>query len=153
MESVHFITNFISNHTLGISLCALAAISSYIFFKTSNLKRTPVSVEKDSPQEYVKNRNDKIFKQLDPHNMRHHWYPVEFSKEVTHEKQKGFTLLNEPLVLYRAEDGTIQCAQDKCPHRSAKLSLGKMINGSLECLYHGWLLFSLKIGGLLGQLK
>ncbi|KAJ6383109.1 hypothetical protein OIU77_031520 [Salix suchowensis] len=28
--------------------------------------------------------------------------------------------------------------EDRCPHRLAKLSEGQLIDGRLECLYHGW---------------
>ena len=30
------------------------------------------------------------------------------------------------------------CLIDRCPHRAAKLSDGQIIDGKIECLYHGW---------------
>ena len=30
------------------------------------------------------------------------------------------------------------CLPDICPHRAAKLSDGQIIDGKIECLYHGW---------------
>jgi phenylpropionate dioxygenase-like ring-hydroxylating dioxygenase large terminal subunit len=64
--------------------------------------------------------------------MKLFWYPICFSKDVTKQKQ------HEPLVLFRGKDNKGVCAQDLCSHRSAKLSLGNMIDGVLECQYHGW---------------
>lgn len=43
-----------------------------------------------------------------------------------------------PLVLYRQADGSPACLEDKCPHKSTRLSIGRVINGTLECFYHGW---------------
>ena len=42
-----------------------------------------------------------------------------------------------PLVLFRASDG-IHCLADICPHRSAPLSGGRIVDGAIECPYHGW---------------
>ncbi|WP_415264050.1 Rieske 2Fe-2S domain-containing protein [Pseudomonas serbica] len=43
-----------------------------------------------------------------------------------------------PLVLFRAEDGRPAALPDRCPHRFAPLSAGKVRNGQIECPYHGW---------------
>lgn len=42
-----------------------------------------------------------------------------------------------PLVLFREGD-TIHCLADICPHRSAPLSGGRVVDGAIECPYHGW---------------
>ena len=47
-------------------------------------------------------------------------------------------LLGEELVVWQAPDGTFEAWVDRCPHRGTKLSLGKVVNGRLECAYHGW---------------
>jgi phenylpropionate dioxygenase-like ring-hydroxylating dioxygenase large terminal subunit len=47
------------------------------------------------------------------------------------------TLLGERLAL--AELGGVAVAfADRCPHRSARLSLGTVDAGALRCAYHGW---------------
>ena len=77
----------------------------------------------------------------DPLDHSLYWYPVAFSHEITCGSGRpfGFYLLNEPLCLYRRNDGQIICVLDLCPHRSAPLSLGQVTKeGNLECVYHGW---------------
>jgi len=36
------------------------------------------------------------------------------------------------------QDGQFVCLTDRCPHRAARLSNGQIIEGRIECLYHGW---------------
>jgi nitrite reductase/ring-hydroxylating ferredoxin subunit len=47
-------------------------------------------------------------------------------------------VFGHPLVLWRSVDGTINCADDVCPHRQAALSEGRVRDGKIECYYHGW---------------
>ena len=47
-------------------------------------------------------------------------------------------LLGEELVIWQAATGEYQAWADRCPHRGTKLSLGHVVNGQLECAYHGW---------------
>ncbi len=47
-------------------------------------------------------------------------------------------LLGEDYVLWRDAAGLARAARDRCPHRGAKLSLGKVCEGQIECAYHGW---------------
>ena len=51
---------------------------------------------------------------------------------------KPFTLLGEKIVLWLDENGEPACLQDRCCHRTAKLSKGWCDNGHLVCGYHGW---------------
>jgi phenylpropionate dioxygenase-like ring-hydroxylating dioxygenase large terminal subunit len=46
--------------------------------------------------------------------------------------------MGEELVLWRGPEGKIIVMRDRCPHRSAKLSLGKIVNGNIQCRYHGF---------------
>jgi phenylpropionate dioxygenase-like ring-hydroxylating dioxygenase large terminal subunit len=50
----------------------------------------------------------------------------------------GFTLLGEDLVLFVDGKGAPACLEDRCCHRTAKLSKGWMKNGNIACGYHGW---------------
>lgn len=66
------------------------------------------------------------------------WYPVAFVQDLPKNRPISFSLYDEPLVLFANEDGKLECLSDRCPHRAAKLSDGQVIDGKLECLYHGW---------------
>jgi phenylpropionate dioxygenase-like ring-hydroxylating dioxygenase large terminal subunit len=47
------------------------------------------------------------------------------------------TLLGEPVVLYRTEDGRAVALEDRCCHRHLPLSMGKVEGDALRCGYHG----------------
>lgn len=63
------------------------------------------------------------------------WYPVMPMAELS--EPKPFILLGQPIVLWNAE-GKPAAVQDRCCHRTAKLSLGKVVDGNICCPYHGW---------------
>lgn len=67
----------------------------------------------------------------------HHWYVACRSKKLK-SKPKQIRILGIPLVLFRADGGTAHALLDRCPHRNVPLSLGAVVNGNLECAYHGW---------------
>lgn len=69
---------------------------------------------------------------------RNCWYPVSFSCDIDSQQPYAFSLYDEPLVLFYDEDGNPVCLRDRCPHRAARLSDGQLIEGCIECLYHGW---------------
>ena len=48
------------------------------------------------------------------------------------------TIMNEPIVLYRKADGGVAAIEDRCAHRFAPLSMGKIVGGDrIQCPYHG----------------
>jgi nitrite reductase/ring-hydroxylating ferredoxin subunit len=51
----------------------------------------------------------------------------------------AFTLLGEELALFRDETGQAGLLGLHCSHRGADLSYGRIEDGGLRCLYHGWL--------------
>ena len=65
------------------------------------------------------------------------WHPVCDSRQVQ-EEPLAVELMALPLVLWRDEDGMVRGLHDKCPHRGARLSLGRVCNGQVQCAYHGW---------------
>ncbi|MBD2258214.1 aromatic ring-hydroxylating dioxygenase subunit alpha [Pseudanabaena sp. FACHB-2040] len=68
---------------------------------------------------------------------RRFWYPVMLVENLTAGPQ-SFQLLGESIVLWLDEQGQPAAVRDRCCHRTAKLSLGKVCNGNLACAYHGW---------------
>jgi len=46
-------------------------------------------------------------------------------------------LLEQDLVLWRSQDGQVCAWDDRCPHRSVRLSHGKVVENTLVCSYHG----------------
>lgn len=47
-------------------------------------------------------------------------------------------LQGSPLVLFRGPGGRPAALEDRCPHRNAPLSAGRVRGGEIECGYHGW---------------
>lgn len=66
-----------------------------------------------------------------------HWHPVAAAESVLAQPLAA-RLLDEDLVLWRDDAGAVQAWPDQCPHRGARLSLGRVEGGRLECPYHGW---------------
>ena len=66
------------------------------------------------------------------------WHPVAQTSDVVIDKPLSVQLLDQPIVLWRNAEGAAQAFVDRCPHRGAKLSMGRVENGHLECPYHGW---------------
>ena len=67
-----------------------------------------------------------------------HWYVACQSKDLA-KKPIARTVVGLPLVLFRDGEGRAQALLDRCPHRNAPLSLGRVTKaGQLECAYHGW---------------
>lgn len=69
--------------------------------------------------------------------LKRFWYPVFPVAELA-EGPKPFQLLGESLVVWLTSENRPAAARDRCCHRSAKLSLGQVIDGHLTCAYHGW---------------
>jgi len=68
------------------------------------------------------------------------WYNIGFSKYMDTTKPYPIQLLGKRLVLWKDSSGTWRCFQDRCPHRGAPLSEGKLWpeEDTLMCSYHGW---------------
>lgn len=69
--------------------------------------------------------------------LRNYWYPVLQSEELPADKPVAFKALGEELVAWRDSHGQPQILRDKCAHRGAKLSVGRVHEGEIQCLWHG----------------
>ena len=71
--------------------------------------------------------------------LRNTWYVAGWTDEVKGETLLARTLLNEAVVLYRLQDGGVAAFEDRCCHRLAPLSMGRLEGDRLRCMYHGLL--------------
>ena len=70
--------------------------------------------------------------------LRNAWYVVAWADELARGRLVPRTVMNEPIVLYRKDDGAVAAIEDRCAHRFAPLSLGKIVGGDrIQCPYHG----------------
>lgn len=69
--------------------------------------------------------------------LRNTWYMAGWADEVGTESGLARRLLDEPLFLFRDPVGKVHALFDRCPHRFAPLSLGRVEGGTVTCGYHG----------------
>src|SRR5207237_5783962 len=60
-----------------------------------------------------------------------------FGREIVPGRMLTRKIVDQQLVLFRASNGRVVALEDRCPHRSAPLSKGKLIGDTLRCGYHG----------------
>lgn len=66
------------------------------------------------------------------------WHPVAASANLPAGAMQPAVLLEEEIVIWRTSDGAVHAWDDRCPHRGARLSLGRVAQDRLVCAYHGW---------------
>lgn len=66
------------------------------------------------------------------------WHPVLACASLSAERSVAVRLLSQDLVLWRDAAGIARVMTDRCPHRGTRLSLGRTVDGEVECPYHGW---------------
>ncbi|CAE7465706.1 PAO [Symbiodinium sp. CCMP2592] len=76
----------------------------------------------------------------DEFSWRNNWYPVAFADITDKKRPHRIELFGEGLVLWWDTGTTAwHVAMDRCPHRLAPLSEGRVDeSGHIECPYHGW---------------
>lgn len=70
--------------------------------------------------------------------LRKQWYCAAFGHELGNAPL-GRMFLGEAVVMYRRQDGTPVAFEDRCCHRRAPLSKGRVEGDNLRCGYHGFL--------------
>src|SRR5581483_7846994 len=72
--------------------------------------------------------------------LRRYWQPAALSEELPHGGAPlPIRLLGDALVLFRDDDGRPGLLGIHCSHRGADLSYGRLEDGGIRCIYHGWL--------------
>ena len=70
--------------------------------------------------------------------IRDQWYVILQSRELKKGKPIRVTRMGEKMVLWRDLAGMPVCQVDRCPHRGAALSGGKLKSGGIQCPFHGF---------------
>jgi len=72
--------------------------------------------------------------------MRRYWHPIATSAQLPAPDCAPLRtkLLGEPFVVFRDSSGKVGVLDEGCPHRGVSLALGRVEEGGIRCLYHGW---------------
>lgn len=73
-----------------------------------------------------------VFSQL----MADGWYVISKANPAF-EGPQAVQLMDHQLVLWRSKEG-LSLLRDRCVHRGARLGLGKVLENTIQCPYHGW---------------
>jgi phthalate 4,5-dioxygenase oxygenase subunit len=72
--------------------------------------------------------------------LRRYWQPVALSEELKADGAPvAVTLMGEELAIFRDDKGRVGVLEAHCCHRGADLTYGRLEDGGLRCIYHGWL--------------
>lgn len=72
--------------------------------------------------------------------LRKFWQPVALVDELEIRRPvKAVRVLGREFVLFRDQTGQLGLLDRDCPHRGADLAFGRLEDGGLRCLFHGWL--------------
>lgn len=65
------------------------------------------------------------------------WYVAAWDHELIDGVKLARTILEKPVVIYRGESGRYIALEDRCCHRGAPLSMGRIEGDCIRCMYHG----------------
>ena len=68
--------------------------------------------------------------------VRNAWYVAAWDHEIGRSMLRR-VILDYPVVLYRTVEGKAVALEDRCCHRQAQLSMGKLVGNIVHCPYHG----------------
>ena len=71
--------------------------------------------------------------------LKNTWYVAAWSNEITADSLLPRTIAKVPLVFWRDRAGKAVALEDRCCHRAAPLSKGRLESDRLRCMYHGLL--------------
>jgi phenylpropionate dioxygenase-like ring-hydroxylating dioxygenase large terminal subunit len=69
--------------------------------------------------------------------VRNAWYVAGWSRDLAAGRIEARLIIDQPLALYRKQDGQVVALEDRCCHRLAPLSMGRLEQDDLRCMYHG----------------
>ncbi len=65
------------------------------------------------------------------------WYAAAWAHEVESAGKLERTFLDKPVVMFRGESGRYVALDNRCCHRAAPLSMGRVEGDCIRCMYHG----------------
>lgn len=65
------------------------------------------------------------------------WYPMATTAELA-DKPLRVRALTQDFVVFRDAEGRAHCLSNTCTHRGGSLAGGKLVDGNVQCPYHGW---------------
>ena len=65
------------------------------------------------------------------------WYVAAWDHELIDGKLLARTILEQPVVLYKGDSGRVVALDNRCAHRGARLSNGRLEGDCVRCMYHG----------------
>ena len=68
--------------------------------------------------------------------LKNSWYAAAWADELSRALLPR-QILGERIVFLRRQDGSAAALADRCPHRFAPLSMGRLVDDTIECAYHG----------------
>ncbi len=72
--------------------------------------------------------------------LRSYWQPIAAAEEIpVGGAPMPVRIMSEDLVLFRDDQDRLGLIGQFCSHRGTDLSYGRVEDGGLRCLYHGWL--------------
>src|SRR5665213_853991 len=72
--------------------------------------------------------------------LRRYWQPIALARDVAAGcPPLHVRIMSEDLVLFRDDRGRLGLLGRQCAQRCADLSYGRVEDGGLRCIYHGWL--------------
>ncbi len=69
--------------------------------------------------------------------LKNTWYVAAWDHELNDGRLLRRTLLEEHVLLYKGDSGRVVALSDRCPHRGALLSDGRLEGDAVRCMYHG----------------
>ncbi len=69
--------------------------------------------------------------------LRNCWYVAAWAHELIDGKLLARTILDQPILLYKGDSGRAVALDDRCCHRGARLSQGRLEGDCVRCMYHG----------------
>src|SRR4051794_15775758 len=70
-------------------------------------------------------------------SLRDFWY-IAAECRLLKRRPLASVILGESVVVFRDDEGQVGALEDRCAHRNAPLSAGRVTNNCIECPYHGW---------------